>query len=66
MNGKSVARTHIQMSINWSITNCTNELLVLTKCNVIFRLVITILLGEMEINYADLIATHFKPHVEGT
>jgi hypothetical protein len=28
--------------------------------------VITILVGELEINYADLIATHSKLHVEGT
>jgi hypothetical protein len=60
-----VARTYTQMRVNGSIANSTNQLLVLTKRDVIFGLGIAILLGETKINYIDLVATHSKSHVEG-
>jgi hypothetical protein len=59
-----MARTYTQMRVNGSITTSTNQLLVLTKRDVIFSLGIAILLGETKINYVDLIATHSKSHVE--
>jgi hypothetical protein len=53
------------MRANGSITNSTNQPLVLTKRDVIFSLGIAIPLGETEIKYVDLVATHSKSHVEG-